>query len=164
MPDRRARVRKRICRVGIRRPGDGGRRVLVVVRRRRRTVWLKGRGGGVSAGWGRGKEGRSWGRGGKSVRGRAPAVRQAISDQRMLCRYWWWTRTSRVKCSMERVLERKSAEAKGPSASLSWAAGRSVGGLVEVVRGVTVCEGDRGMVERVPSGLIRRVVCVGFGS
>lgn len=43
VPDRRARTRKKICRVGIwREERDGGRRVVVVVSRRRRTVWFRG--------------------------------------------------------------------------------------------------------------------------
>jgi len=65
---------------------------------------------------------------------------------------------------MERVLERKRAETKGPSGSFSRAA-ESFGGLL--VRGISAREEDdsvEGIAERVPSGLIRRVVCGGFRS
>lgn len=71
-----------------------------------------------------------------------------------------------MKCSMERVVERKRAEAMRPRGSLSLAAS-FLGASVEVVGEVLIPDGDeslRGTVERVPSGLIRSVVCGVCGS
>lgn len=59
----------------------------MVVRSRRRTVWFRGL-VGVSAGRYE-MDGAGGGSGEQSVRGRAPAVRQAMSDHRIVCRYWW---------------------------------------------------------------------------
>ena len=55
---------------------------MVVVMRSRRTV-----GGGTALVYGR--DALRWGGEGKSVRGKAPAVRQLMSDQAIVCRYWW---------------------------------------------------------------------------
>lgn len=73
-------------------------------------------------------------------------VRRRMLDQVMERAYWWCTRTSRVKCSMESVTEVRTAFAR------------------TVVVDGTSPRSASGSWERVPSGFMRVVVMDGDAS
>ena len=75
--------------------------------------------------------------------GKDVPVLRTILDQEIERAYWWWTRTSRVKCSMERLTEVKTALA-----------------TTVVVEGTSLSSAF-GSCESVPSGFMRAVVMEG---